>query len=111
VLVDVTSPYGSGYSITWVISYIGVNHAVNTISVNGAGLTGGKTTPNISVVVRRPYSSDVTVEPIDARFLSTHSNTPNILVQTNGISAVCLTNCSYAFLDLFTITSLALSSA
>ncbi len=61
VLVDVTSPYGSGYSITWIISFRGVNHPVTNITVNGAGLIGGKTTPNISLVVRRPYSSDVTI--------------------------------------------------
>lgn len=61
VLVDVTSPFGSGYSITYVLSFRGVNRPVTNISANGAGLTGGRTTPTITLSVRRPYSSDVTI--------------------------------------------------
>jgi hypothetical protein len=95
----------------WIINFIGVDHPIENMTVDGTGLTGGITTPNITLTVRRPHSTGLIVEPIDARFLNTYGNTPNVLVKTKGLPAVCLTNCVYAFLDLLKITSLSLVSS
>lgn len=99
VVVDQVSVNGAGYDNTWIINYIGVNGAVPSPSVSSSGLTGGATSPTISLIVRRPYSPAITFDPIDYRFLNTFSSHPNVLLSTNGIPAICLNDCSYQFLD------------
>lgn len=80
------------------------------MQVNGAGLTGGSTTPTIQRTVRRPYSTAITFG-VDYRFLNTYSNSPSLSVIVNDISSICLKNCSYTFKDLSKITSLSLSGS
>jgi hypothetical protein len=62
------------------------------------------------MTVRRYYSPHITFEPIDYRFLNTYSPTPNVLVRTNGLLAVCVTNCTYRFSQVATIQSWSISS-
>jgi hypothetical protein len=111
VLVDQVSQYGAGISNTWIIRYLGVNNAIPNVTVNGAGLSGGMTSPTINVIVRRPYSSSITFDPVDYRFLNTYSAQPNVQVSTNGIPAICSGNCGYAFKDVFNISSLSLNGS
>lgn len=95
VLVDQVSQNGAGYDNTWIISYVGVNGTVPNPSVSYSGLTGGATSPTATITVRRPYSTAITFNPIDYRFLNTYSNKPNVLVSTNGVPAICTADCSY----------------
>jgi hypothetical protein len=87
---------GFGYGCTWLIKFIGYNAAVPNIIANGAGLTGGTTSPSITIALLHPYSSAITFEA-DYRFLNTYSSLPNVIVKVNGVPSVCLTNCGYTF--------------
>lgn len=111
VLVDQVSPNGAEYNNTWIIRYVGVNGVIPNVTVSGAGLTGGSTTPTISRIVRRAYSPAITFTPIDYRFLNTFSSKINLQLTTNGIPAVCTGDCGYTFTDVAKITSLSLSGA
>jgi len=52
--------YGYGYGSTWLIKFIGYNAAVPNMTANGAGLTGGATSPSVVITVLHPYSSAIT---------------------------------------------------
>lgn len=106
VLVDSQSKYGAEYSTTWVIRYIGYNAAAYSLVPNAVGLFGGTTTPTVTLTIRRAYSSSITFSPIDFRFLNTAGSKANVLVQTNGVPALCSGDCEYTFFDKFRITSL-----
>lgn len=86
-----------------------MSRAINDVSVDGTNLTGGITTPNLIFAIRRPYSTNILAEPVDARFLSVASSAPSILVETNGLKAVCLTNCLYNFTDVVKVASMNLT--
>jgi hypothetical protein len=64
-------------------------------------LTGGKTgtSPTIETTTRRPYSSNLFVDPVDYRWMKTHSSKPTVQVTVNGIPSACNTDCSYTFID------------
>ena len=47
VFVDRKSPNGPGISNTFIINYVGVNNAIPNVTVNGALLSGGTTSPTI----------------------------------------------------------------
>lgn len=109
VFVDQVSVLGAGYDNTWIINYVGVNSAVPSPTVNGALLTGGSTTPTIQLTVRRAYSSAITFNPVDFRFLHTFDNQPTVLVNVNSVPAICKGDCRYTFIDATKITALSLS--
>lgn len=111
VFVDQTSVLGAGYDNTWIINYVGVNNAVPNVTVNGALLSGGSTTPTIQIVVRRPYSSAITFNPVDYRFLSTFDSQASVLVSVNSVPAICKEDCKYTFIDATQITALSLSGS
>jgi hypothetical protein len=106
VLVDQISADGPGYYNTWIVSYVGVNGSVPSPTVGAAGLTGGAGSPNVTLTVRRPYSTAIIFDPVDYRFLNTFTSQPNVLVSTNGIPAICTGNCGYEFFEKLKITSL-----
>jgi len=76
------------------------------VVVNGANLVGGSTTPSITKTSVRSYSPSIDFNPVDYRFLHTYSNSINVEVKTNGLSAVCTGACSYTFNPFTEITSL-----
>lgn len=96
--------YGCEYFCTWIISYKGVNSAIPPIVLSGSHLSGGVTSPTITLTIRRPYSSHITFDPIDYRFLNTYSNLPSVIVKTNGLPSVCTGDCSYLFVKVAAIT-------
>lgn len=51
---------GFGYGSTWLIKFVGYFGTVPNLIVNGAGLTGGSTTPKITVSVLHNFSTSVT---------------------------------------------------
>jgi hypothetical protein len=76
---------------------------------NTAGLSGGAGSPTIVVNTRRNYSPNVLFNPVDYRFLNTQSNSPNVMVSTNGVPSICTGSCSYTF-DLYSeVTALSIS--
>lgn len=79
--------------------------------MSAANLAGGKsgTTPTITLTKRRMYSSHITFNPLDYRFLTTASSGPNVMVTTNGLSSVCTGSCLYTFNDQFNITGASIS--
>jgi hypothetical protein len=102
--------YGCGYSCTWLIKYRGFNQAVTGgITVNGASLSGGSTSPNIEGTTKRAYSTNLEFDPVDYRFLSTAASALSVRVTTNGVPSVCTGSCAYSFNTYTEIT--ALSSA
>lgn len=111
VLVDQVSLNGAGYDNTWIISYVGVSGTVPGPSVSGSGLSGGATSPTIALTVRRQYSTAITFDAIDYRFLNTFNSKPNVIVSTNGVPAICTADCSYEFFDKLKITSLSKSGS
>ena len=74
-------------------------------------MSGGVTSPSVSLSIRRAYAPSITVSPIDFRFLNTAASSINVLVKTNGIPALCNGDCGYTFFDKFRITSLSKSGA
>jgi hypothetical protein len=71
------------------------------ITVSGAGLSGGSTgSPEIQASVRRTYSSSITFNPVDYRFLGVPSASPNVQVKVNDMPSVCTGDCQYAFQNL-----------
>ncbi len=111
MFVDQKAPYGPGISNTFIINYNGVNSGIPNVTVNGVSLSGGTTSPTIQHFVRRSYSSSITFEPIDFRFLNTYSNAPNVLVTTNGVPSICTGSCGYTFTNYITVTSLSQSGS
>lgn len=109
VTVDLNTLDGCGYSATWIIKYVGVIGTIPNVTVNGAGLSGGSSSPTIVLTVRRSYSSRILFESVDYRFLNTASNQLSVLVKTNGVPAVCTGTCRYTFNDVSTVTSLSLT--
>lgn len=75
--------------------------------MSAAALSGGKsgTTPTVALTIRRAYSSRITFNPVDYRFLNTASSGPNVILTTNGLQSVCTGSCLYTFNDQFNITS------
>lgn len=88
--------YGCEYSCSRWIKYKNYNNQTSVV-VGTSGLTGGLGLPSIAVNTKRNYSSNVLFNPIDYRFLSIPSNTPNVIVKTNGIPSICTGDCSYSF--------------
>jgi len=88
------------YGCNWIIQYKGFNAAVPSISANGALLSGGTTTPIITAYTRRYYSANLAFDPVDYRFLNTQAPSLNVLVNTNGIPAICNKTCAYTFASL-----------
>jgi hypothetical protein len=84
----------------WVIYFVGYNDDIPTLVVSGAGLAGGRTgaTPVINVAVRREFTTNLFVDPIDYRFMGTYANKPSFRVTVNNIPSVCNGDCSYTFL-------------
>jgi hypothetical protein len=109
VQVDNLLPIDYGYSNKWIIRYMGYNGAVTPITVNGMGLTGP--TPTVTASTRTAYSSAITFDPIDYRFLTTASSSPSVLVKVNGVPSVCVGNCAYTFVDYSEITALSYSGS
>lgn len=99
VSVDKVTLLGDGYDNTWIITYVGVNNAIPSASVSGAGLSGGSSTPTIQVTVRRAYSSAITFNPVDYRFLNTFDTLPSVLLSVNSVPAICKGDCKYSFID------------
>lgn len=100
--------YGCAYSCSRWIKYKNYNNQTIVVPIT-AGLTGGAGLPTILVNTKRNYSSNVLFNPIDYRFLSIPSNTPNVIVKTNGIPSICTGDCSYSFALYSEVTSLSLS--
>jgi len=82
------------------------------MSVSGAGLFGGKTgtSPQVVSQTRRNFTTNLFVDPVDYRWMNTHSDKPNVRVQVSGIPSACNTDCTYEFIDIVpTVTSMSLS--
>jgi hypothetical protein len=79
--------------------------------VIGGGLSGGSSTPSIQMVVRRPFSTSITFDPIDYRFLNTYNEQINVLVRSNMIPAICTGSCGYRFVDISRITAISRSGS
>lgn len=109
VEVSLGYQYSCDYSCFWVIKYREFNSQVLNISVSGAGLSGGVSSPTITTKTMRNYSPNIIFSPIDYRFLSIPSNAPNVIVKTNGVLSICTGACTYSFVDYSEITSLSSS--
>lgn len=111
VQVTLYSPnnLGCGYSCVWTITFVGVTKSP-IIRVDPTGLTGGSSSPTVSVNILRPYSTSITFV-VDYNFVHTYTNNINVLVTVNKIPSVCLTNCSYTFIDATKITALSLTGS
>lgn len=107
VQVDTQSPQGVGYSNRWIILYKGLNKPAYPITFSSSGLTGNN--PTLAVNTLTAYSSSVTFDPIDYRFLTTPSSSGNVRVTVNNVPSVCVGTCSYSFVDYSKITSLSYS--
>lgn len=103
--------HGVGYKATWMIKYREFKQAVPSITVSGASLTGGSSTPTIEGTTRRAYSPNLVFDPIDYRHLHTDSNSINVLVTTNGVPSVCTGSCAYSFNTYTEVTSLSYSGS
>jgi hypothetical protein len=102
---------GYPYDSTWIISYKGYYDLVPPIIINAASLSGGITSPQVTHTVLRNYTGSVVFEPVDYRFINTADEQPNVLVTVNEIPAVCVTNCSYNFIDMFKIINMSMVGA
>jgi len=109
--VFLSTNYSCEYGANWTISYKQYNNPVPDIVVNGAGLSGGATTPTIQNLTRRQYSTDLEFDPLDYRFLNTYTNSYGVQVATNGVPAVCLGSCGYTFAKYSEITSISLTGS
>jgi hypothetical protein len=112
VLVTLENPAIScKYSCTWYIEYKDYYADVPDPVVNGAGLSGGVSSPTIIAAQKKAYSSRLVFSPIDYRFLNTHSSSINVQVNTNGVPAACTGDCSYTFNTFTEITALSYSGS
>ena len=102
---------GYAYGSTWIISYKGYDGQIPPLVIDDSQLTGGKTKASATFKTLRNYSTDITFDPIDYRFLNTPSKNTSVNVKVNDIPAVCLTNCTYEFKKILNITSISLTGS
>jgi hypothetical protein len=88
------------YGARYIIYFIGYNGDVPDLVI-GSSLTGGRPGTEVSIVAktRRPYSTNLFVDPIDYRWMRTYANLPTVQVTVNRIQSACNTDCRYRFLD------------
>ena len=111
--VDVTNfdnSFYPGEKLTFLVSLSGCYGQppnVPLIVADSSALEGGSNgTPEFTVVELQAGSTNLMIEPINSEFLFTLSDKPQVLVNANGIQAVCQTNCSFSFTPILpTITS------
>lgn len=106
VEVSLGYQYSCDYSCFWVIKYKGYNKQAPSITVSAAGLSGGIGSPTVTTKTMRNYSPNIIFSPIDYRFLSIPSDSPNVIVTSNGVQSICTGTCKYSFFDYSQITSL-----
>lgn len=76
--------------------------------MSSVGLSGGSSSssPTVTSINRRNYSSNLLVEPVDYRYLQTDASGINVHVKTNDIPSICTGNCAYSFNTYTEITTL-----
>ena len=99
VEVSAASVDGCEYGCEWIIQYKEYKGSIPSVTVNGASLVGGASTPGIFYTTIKTHSTAIIHSPIDFRFLNTQSNMINVLVEVNGVPAICTGNCGYTFND------------
>lgn len=85
-------------SIEFVIEYVGIVSAPQTITLDTTLITGGKAGAPIesSVTILRDYSNRELYSPVPFDFIHVPSANPTLKVAVKSIPAVC-NDCSYQF--------------
>ena len=109
----VAKGWNCDYGCTWIIQYEGAKLAANgntiDILITANTLSGASTTPTIARSIRRNFSTNQLISPIDYQLMRTAGTMHPVEVTVNSIPAVCSTNCGYQFKDTGKVTALSRS--
>jgi hypothetical protein len=96
-------PARDGRAIYIYFRGLSANEPAN-LAADATGLTGGTSTPTITVSNFIPASRNEFYEPIPSEVLFTYYEKPQVVVKVNDIPSICNSDCSIEFNDDKTIT-------